>query len=80
MELSRSQFSITLLDSLFDRPIFYASEFIERTGLPRSTGLVFLNRLRDAGILIVIRESGGRKSTLYAFKDLLNCAEGRIVL
>ena len=79
-ELTRSQHALKVLDTLFDRPIFQSSDFVERLGIPRPTALPFLRKLREAGILHVIREASGSRSTLFAFRELLNCAEGRTVL
>ncbi len=79
-ELTHSQHAISVLDTLFDRPIFQASEFVERSGIPKQTAQPILRKLRDAGILHPLREHLGRQSAVFAFRDLLNCAEGREVL
>jgi Fic family protein len=79
-ELTHSQHAISVLDTLFDRPIFQASEFVERSGIPKQTAQPILRKLRDAGILHPLREHQGRQSAVFAFRDLLNCAEGRDVL
>lgn len=79
-ELTRSQHAVRVLDTLFDRPIFAASEFVKRSGIPRPSALLFLRTLREAGILRVLREGSGRRSTLFVFPELLNRAEGRPVL
>jgi Fic family protein len=79
-ELTRSQHAIAVLDALFDRPVFQSGDFVQRTGIPKQSALPFLRTLRDAGILHVLRESSGRRSAVLAFKDLLNCAEGRVIL
>jgi Fic family protein len=79
-ELTHSQHAIPVLDTLFDRPIFQASEFVERSGIPKQTAQPILRKLRDAGILHPLREHRGQQSAVLAFRDLLNCAEGRDVL
>lgn len=78
--VTRSQYAITVLDTLFDRPIFQSGDFVQRSGIPKQTALPFLRSLRDAGILHTLRESSGSRSAIYAFRELLNCAEGRQVL
>ncbi|AJE02090.1 Fic family protein [Geobacter pickeringii] len=78
--LTRSQHAITVLDTLFDRPIFRSSDFVERSGIPKQTALPFLRTLRDAGILHALREQSGRRPAVLAFRELLNRAEGRHVL
>ena len=79
-DLLRSQYSIQVLDALFDRPIFQSNDFVERSGVPKNSATPILRTLREAGILVVLRESSGRKSAIVAFRELLNCAEGRTVL
>jgi Fic family protein len=79
-ELTRSQHAIAVLDALFDRPIFQSADFVQRSGIPKQSALPFLRTLRDAGILQVLREGSGRRPAVLAFRDLLNCAEGRKVL
>lgn len=79
-DLTRSQHSMAVLDALFDRPIFQSGDFVKRSGIPKQSALPFLRTLRDAGVLQVLRESSGRRSAVLAFRDLLNCAEGREIL
>ncbi|MEI7608122.1 MAG: Fic family protein, partial [Rhodospirillaceae bacterium] len=78
--LTRSQHAIHVLDALFDRPVFQSSDFIQRSGIPKQTVLPFLRALRESGILYTLREASGRRPAVLAFRDLLNCAEGRDVL
>lgn len=78
--LTRSQHAIAVLDTLFHRPIFQSGDFVQRSGIPKQSALPFLRTLREAGVLQVLRESSGRRSAVLAFRELLNCAEGRNVL
>jgi len=50
-ELIRSQHAITVLDTLFDRPIFQSCDFVQRSGIPKQSALPFLRSLREAGVL-----------------------------
>lgn len=79
-DLTHSQYAINVLDALFDRPIFESSNFIERSGIPRESAMLFLRKLREAGILRSLREKSGRRPGVFAFSDLVNCAEGRQIL
>lgn len=79
-ELTQSKYALKILDALFDRPIFQSSDFISRSGIPKNSAMPFLRKLRDDNILVTLRESSGRTSAIYAFRELLNCAEGREVL
>jgi Fic family protein len=78
--VSHSQYTIQALDGLFDRPIFQTSDFVKRTGIPKQTAMPMLRQIKDAGILTTLREASGRRSTIYAFKSLLNTAEGKEIV
>ncbi|MBF0155116.1 MAG: Fic family protein [Magnetococcales bacterium] len=80
MELTRSKHAMRILDTLFDRPIFQSNDFIQRSGIPKKTALPFLHHLREVGILQPLQEQSGRRPAILAFRDLLNCSEGRDVL
>jgi hypothetical protein len=80
MNLTRSQYAIKVLDALFDRPVFQSGDFIDRAGIPKGGAYPFLQTLRESGVLHVLREGSGRRSAIYAFKDLLNKAEGGRIL
>lgn len=79
-DLTRSQHAVRVLDTLFDRPVFRSNDFIDRSGIPKYTAMPFLRQLRDAGILVTLREQSGRRPAILAFRELLNCAEGRQIL
>lgn len=79
-DLTHSQHAITVLDSLFDRPIFQSSDFVQRSGIPKQSALLFLRKLREANIIHQLREQSGRRPAIMAFRELLNCAEGRTIL
>jgi Fic family protein len=79
-ELLRSQYAGKVLDALFHRPIFESGDFVQRTGIVKVTALKFLRLLREAGVLMVLREQSGSRPAAYAFSELLNRAEGRKIL
>jgi Fic family protein len=79
-DLTHSQYAIAVLDALFDRPVFQSSDFIQRSGVPGDSARIFLRTPKNQGVLQVLRESSGRQAAVLAFKELLNCAEGRRVL
>lgn len=78
-EITHSRFSLQLLDALFDRPIFGSTDLITRTDIPRPTAMVLIRQLRESGIISTLREKSGKASAVFAFKKLLNIAEGRPV-
>ncbi len=79
-DVTHSQFSIHVLDALFDRPIFQTSDFVRRTEIAKQTAMPILRQLRDAKILVQLREASGRRPAILAFPTLLNIAEGRSVV
>ena len=81
LELTHSQHTSRLVDTLFDRPIFRVSDFCERSGINRQT-LHYLLRalLQPAGPLTILREGAGSRPSIYAFPALLNICEGKEVL
>lgn len=79
-EATHSQYSLAILDALFDRPIFQTNDFVERSHVPKPTAFTTLRKLRDAGILAIVREASGSRPAVLGFPELLNLAEGRKVL
>ena len=78
-DLTRSQHSVKVLDTLFDRPIFQSTDFVTRSGIPKKTALPILRKLREAQILHIMREASGSRSAVMAFPELLNRAEGKTI-
>ena len=72
----RSQYAIRALDWMFERPIFRSTDFIANAGIPKPTARRVLQVLREGGILKVIIKGQGRRSSVLAFPELLNVAEG----
>ena len=80
VELAHSQHSIKAVDFLFDTAIFTTPAFIRRSDIPKSTANRILTLLRNAGLLVTIREKRGRRPAVHAFPELLNIAEGKEIL
>ncbi|MGD9201511.1 MAG: Fic/DOC family N-terminal domain-containing protein [Chitinispirillia bacterium] len=75
--ITHSQYAIHLLDALFDRPIFKTTELIDRTKIPRPTGMVLIRQLKEDGTLLTsIREASGRNPAILGFYPLINIVEG----
>ncbi len=78
LSLTRSQFSVPLLDYIFQQPVFQASALDGRPHMPsRQQIATLLGRLRDAGILKVVRQGSGRRPQVLALAELVNLCEGR---
>jgi len=79
-EVTHSQYSPAILDAIFDRPIFSSGDFMTRSEIPNATAKSALKKLREAGVLSVLRPASGSRAAVLAFADLLNLAEGRKIL
>jgi len=80
-ELTHSQHTTQLVDTLFDRPIFRVSDFVQRSGINKPTLHGLLRQLmQPAGPLTMLKEGAGRRPAIYAFPQLLNICEGKPAL
>jgi Fic family protein len=80
VELTHSQYAIHAVDFVFRHPIFAAPHFVSAAQIPKPTAMRILNVLREGGLLSTLREGRGRRFGVYAFRELLNRAEGRSIL
>lgn len=76
VENMRSQYSIRALDFLFQTPVFASTTFVKQSGIPKPTATRLLNLLRELSVLTSIRKGKGRRAGIYAFRELVNLAEG----
>lgn len=79
-EITHSQYSIHLLDAIFDRPIFSSSYLIEKTDIPAPSIKSFIPKLKKEGILSELIPSRGRMPAVLIFRNLLNISEGKNIL
>lgn len=80
VSVGKANASLARYDGLFYRPVFQTSDFVKLTGIPKQTALPMLRKIKDAGILTPLRSASGRQPSIYAFKELLNIAEGKKVV
>jgi Fic family protein len=79
--ITHSQYAVPLLDLMFERPVFSPAQFERNPTLPSKQMIMsLLGRLKEAGILVVTRESSGRRPQILAFAELVNLCEGRDVI
>jgi Fic family protein len=78
--ITRSQYTMHILDAIFDRPIFETTDFIRRTGIQKPTAFGLLRQLKEHRILSELRAASGRRAAILCFPELLNIAEGRTVV
>lgn len=79
-EVTHSQYSVYLLDAIFNKPIFRVTDtskqLNESYGIHEKTVSDLLRQLREAGILKVLQQGRGRRPAILCFPSLLNVAEG----
>jgi Fic family protein len=68
-ELTKSQFSIKILDTLFVMPIFQSKDFIKFSKIPKASAFRYIGILEKNG---VISSNKKRKNKLYFFEKLLD--------
>jgi Fic family protein len=81
IRITHSRYAIPLLDLLFERPVFSPAQFERNPTLPSKQMIMsLLGRLKEAGILVVTRQSSGRRPQILAFAELVNLCEGHAVI
>ncbi len=80
VDLTHSRFAGTLLDAIFERPVFRKAtvkrKFSELETPPSDpTTLSLIKKLTKNGILSVMREGSGRRGTVYALEPLIQLLE-----
>lgn len=78
--LTHSQFAVPLLDKMFARPVFQISQLSWKNMPTRPMMNNLISRLKDAGILKVLRPGSGRRGQVFVLAELINTAEGKKVV
>ena len=80
-EVTHSQYSVYLLDAIFSKPIFMATDVCKQLnkdyGIHEKTVADLLKQLRNAEILKTLQPARGSRSATVCFPSLLNVAEGK---
>lgn len=83
-EATHSQYTVHVLDAIFNKPIFRSSDLTARLskdfGIHEKTTPGLLRQMRDVGILRELQAGSGRRPATLCFPRLVNLAEGREVL
>lgn len=74
-KITRSQYSMQTIDVIFSSPIINSSDFSIKSGIPDRTAQRIIQRLEQEGILHLIKEGRGSRSSMYLFTDLLDITE-----
>lgn len=70
--ITRSQYVIKILDTLFSRPIFSSVDFIRLSGIKKTSANRFIRILEKEGVISGLRKGSGSKPNLFIFNKLLN--------
>jgi len=79
-DITHSQYAMSLLDTIFKRPIFKSSDLAKETGIYKLTATGLLRQLKEAHILTELQKSSGRRASVLCFPALLNIAEGKTIV
>jgi len=74
-DMTRSEYTNDIVDSLFDKPFFRSSDIQKRTNIPKQTLMPILKKLIDKNIIVKIREAKGRSPAVFKFPQLLEITE-----
>jgi len=82
-EITHSQYSVYLLDALFNRPIFKTSDLVkelkQKHNIHEKTTPGLIRQLKEAEVLSELQAGRGNRAAVMCFPQLLNLAEGRNV-
>lgn len=76
-DITRSPHSAQIVDALFDRPIFTATDIARRADVPKPTVHKLIKTLLAEGVIDTVREASGRRPAILTFAELLNTIERR---
>jgi len=73
--LTRSEYTNDIVDAIFDKPLFRASDIQKRSNIPKQTLMPILKKLIDADIIVIIRTARGRSPAVFKFPMLMEITE-----
>jgi len=74
-EVLYSQYSISVVDAIFHRPIFKSKDFARISKIPGRIAPRIVKYLEKSGLRSIIREGGGQIPAIYTFTELINITE-----
>lgn len=76
LALTRSHYAVPLLDAIFQQPIFQGGQLQWAGDAPSKPTLAgMLQALHGEGILEIVRDSAGRRPSIWALRELISVAE-----
>jgi len=73
--ITRSQYSNQLLDAMFTKPVFRASDIQNISTIPKQSLMPMLKQIQDSKLISILRKAKGRTPAVYNFTDLIEIAE-----
>lgn len=73
--LTRSQYTVFLLDFIFNSPVFKTTRLIKSSGIKKPTASHLLRKLKESGLLKEIHPAEGSRPAILIFPELLNITE-----
>lgn len=74
-DITRSQYAIKILDTIFANPIFSTSYFIKYSGIPKITAMRLLKKLRNNGVISTLEIGRGRVAEILIFDKLIKIVD-----
>lgn len=71
-KVTHSHYIIKVLDTIFAKPIFSSTDFVQRSNIPKPTAARILQKLEKEKVITLFKEGGGSKANLYIFNKLLH--------
>ena len=68
--ITKSKYSIQVLDTIFERPYFSTTEFVKRSAIPKTSAMRITNELTEQSILTILQEGQGKRPALMVFRKL----------
>ena len=79
-EITHSQYTVHLLDAIFDRPIFDSTYLFKNPDIPAESAKKLVRKLINEGVLTQLRPPSGRRPAVLVFGELFRITEGRHAL
>jgi len=77
LESTKSQYTTSILDTIFANPIVTTTKFAAETRISnRKTANSILQKLADKNVLILTKPASGNRSAMYAFDELIKIIDG----
>lgn len=70
-DVTKSQYAVNILDTIFSYPFFSSSQFAEKSGIAQPYSNQVIKKLENANIVRLLRKGKGNKPSIYFVSDLI---------